>query len=262
MNENNFKYVDTIEAAEDNDLDEIIRMYQVGYDLWRDNENNVCKIAARKGNLEMLVFTYDQDEFLFTEEIANICARYNHVECLNFCRSINISFGSDVVTICAENGSLECLKYCIEKGYSISSYSCIQAVRNNHLEILKYLVDNRAPFDDDAIIDCCWRASVYGYIECFEYCYSKVNDKVKFWTKKYNLSKILFKINFDKKMWRDLLIATDDKLIKIIKNYNKDLILLMDQYKEKISKIIRIMDEEIGNIVSTDVIKYCIEIYF
>ncbi len=256
---NEFKYFDTIEAAEANDFNEVVKMCEAGYDLWRDYENNVCKIAARKGNLDMLVYTYENNEFFFDQEIPKISARYNNVDCLNFCRNLDMGFDDDIITIAAENGSLECLKYLIEKGYRISYDSIVSAARNGQLNTLKYMVENKEPFDELKKTYCCKVSALYGYINTFEYCYSmfSTDEKNNFWKTKYNLNRILPLIDFSKPMWREMLTDTTDR----IKIANEDLVALIKQKKEEIRKTIKILNDELADRISTDVINYCIQQY-
>ncbi len=259
-----FKYKDTIEAAEADDFEEIVKMYEAGFDLWRDYENNVCKIAAKKGNLDMLIYCYDQDDFIFDQELPRICARYNNVDCLNFCRDIDIGFCDHITTIAAENGAMDCLKYLIEKGYSLSIYTAMSAVRNGHLHVLKYLIENRVPIYENTIMIFCKISAMYGYIDCFEYCYSLLSteDKNNFWKKEYYLSRMLPLINFDKPIWREILTTPtniNDSIINEIAN--KDLVELINNKRKEMEKTVEIIDSQIGTKISTDVVKYCIQKY-
>jgi hypothetical protein len=150
----------------------------------------------------------------------------------------------------AENGHLECLKYAHQNGCNWHYSTTLRAALNGHLECLKYAHENGCEWDGYTTMF----AATYGQLDCFKYCFQEWDDPQEFWNLDFALTKIIYKIDLDDKVWR--------RLFDLDLSKYSDLQVKVNDKKKEIEE----MKEESKKILETrlplDIIKYCIQIYF
>jgi hypothetical protein len=146
----------------------------------------------------------------------------------------------------AGNGHLECLKYAHSKGCGWDGFVPVSAAQNGQLECLKYAHENGCKWD--------WITASYaaenGHLECFKYCFEMWNSEQTFWDNKYDLTKLIDKIDLDNSFWR--------KLFKLDLSQNPDLQIKVDKKKKEIEKSKIEVKNVLQNNLALDIIKYCI----
>ena len=84
---------------------------------------NLCSIAAKKGNLECLKNKWYEN---------------GHLDCLKYAHENGCQWNEDICSEVSKNGHLDCLKYAHENGCPWDEDTCNFAAENGNLECLKY----------------------------------------------------------------------------------------------------------------------------
>ena len=129
--------------------------------------------AARKGNLEILKYCFDNGCPYDEEKACRYAAIEGNLDCLRFLFDKvkpSRKAEKEAAGEAACNGCVEILKYFVEeRKISVAAkYDCVgTAVMNGQLDCLKYLVEEaKAPFKDSNFIAC---ARYYEEPECLNY---------------------------------------------------------------------------------------------
>jgi hypothetical protein len=138
------------------------------------NNAEMCKIAARNGNLEMFEWLISNG-CIYSGEVSKEAANYGNLNILewikekgyaldNICGSAawgghleivkwgvenHCKLNCGVISSAATNGHLEIIKWARSQGCGWNSDACAQTVVHNHLDILKWLRLNGCPWDED-----------------------------------------------------------------------------------------------------------------
>ena len=107
----------------------------------------VCKIAAEKGDLEMLKYLHEEAKAPWDSDTAAWAATNGHLHILEYLVERKYDkYSADACSRAAENGHLDCLKYLHETAKAPWNRVAVKrAHENNHPECLQYLLDNDCP---------------------------------------------------------------------------------------------------------------------
>jgi hypothetical protein len=273
-----FKYENCHQAAAAGDLETLKKMYEDGFPLEINNEEGyfiyfTTTVAAENGHLDCLQFAFengcDWDEYTSSNAAAN-----GHLDCLRYIYQNECPWDEDTTAKAAKNGHLDCLKYAFKNGCEWDSDTTTNAAWNGHLDCLKYAHENYCPWDEDTPyraamgghLDCLqyvyengceWDiltpkvAAENGNIECFKYCFERWDENYQtFWNIRYDLDKIIDKIDLDDQVWK--------KLFNIDLRMNYDLQTKVEKKIKEIEEMKKVSKEVLEDILPLDIIEYCI----
>ena len=105
--------------------------------------DTVAAAAAMGGNLQILRYLHSiAPEVIVVQGDGELCcfaAESNHLECLQFLRSVGCFWDSATTWLAAEFGHLECLRYAVENCCPVDVMAYEMAAKNGHLAVLHYL---------------------------------------------------------------------------------------------------------------------------
>jgi len=241
------------------------------------SDENPINEAAKSGDLDLLIRL--RETFEWNEKTFTIAARFGHLNILRYLYENGCPSNWDAGAWITVNGHLECLKYLYEKGYEFNEYHTRNVSSNGHLECLRFLYENGCPISAKSAM----RAVVEGKIECLRFLYGNGCPIENFTVSSaargghfeilqylilnncpYDIKGILIglsyqtsKINFDTCYWlRSFLFphVDSDKMPENLKTFCKEKLYQIELEKET-SK------EQLQNILSLDVVKYCLHNY-
>lgn len=118
-------------------------LYKEGCALTSD----VGRCAIRNGNLKVIKWCYDNKCHLPINSIS-LCAKFGHVDCLEFFHKLGYEWGYECPIFAAYNGNLECLKY-------LSTYQCpwdertiAAAAKTGHFDCMRHAFHNNCPINN------------------------------------------------------------------------------------------------------------------
>ena len=118
-----------------------------------DWDHNTIKIAAYRGNMEMVKYCVANKCPISTWACAQ-AAGNGHLEILKYLREeVNAPWDSRTAARAALNGHLHILEYLVDRKYvEFDEWACVCAAMNGHLDCLKYLHETaKAPWDEEAV---------------------------------------------------------------------------------------------------------------
>jgi len=124
-------------------LDILIWMYENDYLIDTDS----CARAAEFGQLHILKWLRTKD-FDWDINAYRYAARAGHLEILRYMRSVDgdrYIRNESISHYAAERSQLEVLKWLHENGYRWNAQTMKEAVWDDHLDVVKYLHENRCP---------------------------------------------------------------------------------------------------------------------
>lgn len=104
--------------------------------------DDVCEIAAQRGNLEVLKWLHARGHFI-GRTTASIAASGQHYDILEYLLRQNCPWDSDCTTAVATAGNLPLLIWLVINGCNLSKEASAGAARFGHVEVLEYLQTQR-----------------------------------------------------------------------------------------------------------------------
>jgi ankyrin repeat protein len=131
--------------------------------------------AAKKGDLEMMVFLIGDDDIVFMDlvRVLKTAIKYQQMDIIRYLHEHGVSEESDSAGLiyAAECGYLNIVEYFVESGeniHALSEQALIEACIGQHLDIIRYLLDHGADptAGDHRVISA---VCSYDYIAVFKY---------------------------------------------------------------------------------------------
>jgi hypothetical protein len=134
---------------------------------------NICAI---KGNIEILKFLCEEEDFNLKNEVNVLTRNYSiqsgNLECVKYIHlNIGIPLDNDACNISALIGNLDILKYIIEYNKELCSNETIKnCIMKDSIDCLSYLVDEiKYDISELCIKDCFEEIAIVGSLKCLEY---------------------------------------------------------------------------------------------
>jgi len=121
--------------------------------------------AVQGGNIECVRLALDNGFSLLESEVCAIAARNGNLEMLKFLRGNGCPFSEETCADAAEGGHLELLRWARENGCPWDEKTCTGAARGGHLFLLKWVRQNGCPWDEKT----CAGAAGGGYLKILSY---------------------------------------------------------------------------------------------
>ncbi len=166
-------YSSCLEASEDNNLNELIKLHKQGHELKFTNLTN----AVKHDNVEMLDYLL-KNNCPIDQALTIKIAKHNSMQILHYLinnhlisandeNDTQVSWHPDTTDYVVKysKGDLTLLKYYIDNGCPLSDHITLYATEGGYLDCLKYVVEKGAYKHPDTII----YAIKHNQKECFHY---------------------------------------------------------------------------------------------
>jgi Family of unknown function (DUF5763)/Ankyrin repeats (3 copies) len=158
-----FKYETVHKAAENGDLEEVIKMYTNGHKI----NTLTTKAAAKSQSLDLLMYLHSKG-CSFSQEPVIIYTVNGNLECLSYCIESHIDYPWDLFHLAVEHNHIHIVEYLyqlglepIYNGKTLISIAC----QYNHLEMIKVLQAHGNTISNSDFYACC----LYGRLEILKY---------------------------------------------------------------------------------------------
>ncbi len=128
----------------------------------------LCKIAAKEGHLNILMFLHEHDCPWNGSTCAG-AALMGHLDCLKYAHTEGCPWNEFTCSEAAREGHLDCLEYAHEQGCPWDEFTCSDATRGGYLECLKYAHQQGCPWDSNT----CANAALGGYLNILKYAHTE-----------------------------------------------------------------------------------------
>jgi len=140
-------YQTTLEATENNNYDEVVRLHEAGAPWdWK-----VKATAAKLGNLEILQYAHTHGMEYWPPFTTTWAAEGGQLDCLIFARSNGCPWRNTTSELASQNGHLHVVEYLLHNGCPVESPCIAYAAKNGHLSVVKFLVENNITLHPYAI---------------------------------------------------------------------------------------------------------------
>jgi hypothetical protein len=182
---------------------------------------NHCYEAAQAGDLEELKKMHEAN-LEWDELTTSTAALKGHLDCLKYAHENGCLWTAEATQLAARNGHLDCLKYAHKNGCEWNVNTTEFAVMYGHVDCLEYAMHNGCFFDEVIPV----LAASNGDLDCFLCCFLFWKSSQKFWNIKFDLSKLLNKIDLSKPEWKPVLtlnLTKNPSMQTKVNNYLKSL---------------------------------------
>ncbi|KAE9521321.1 hypothetical protein AGLY_018279, partial [Aphis glycines] len=131
---------------------------------FRSFDNVVCKEAACNGQLECLVYLYNNG-CLWDEDTCRAAAYKGHMDMLRYAHENHCPWDENTCRAAAEGGHMDMLRYAHENGCRWDENTCSAAAQKGHMDMLRYAHKNGCPWNEST----CEAAAFYGHMELLRY---------------------------------------------------------------------------------------------
>jgi len=144
----------------------------------KDGDGNVvdqtwfCTEVAKTNKLEFLKWAREVKQCEWDEKTIKVAADKGNLEMLKYCFSNDCPYDEEEsCKQAAAGGHLDCLRFLfdqVEPSRETEEEAAVQAACGGHMDILKYFVEERK-IVDAVKIECVANAALYGQLDCLKY---------------------------------------------------------------------------------------------
>jgi len=156
----------------------------------KDTKGNVidqalfCGGVAATNKLEFLKWAREVKQCEWDEVTIKVAAFKGNLEMLKYCISNGCPCDKkESYTLAAIGGHLDCVRFLFGKvkpSRGTEREAALQAAAYGHLDILKYFVEERK-ISDDLKLDCVGNATTYGRLDCLKYLVEEAKVPLNDW---------------------------------------------------------------------------------
>ncbi len=162
-------------------------------------EFNHCTNAAKYGDLEYFIYSYQNGNCPWNEKTTAMAARYGHLVCLEYAHTRGCSWDERTCSYAVSGGHLDCLQYAIKNKCPWNKEECLEiAIEKNITLIINFIEnekknemqdemqDEEIPVDSMIHLNCeiclsnkkCVAYNPCGHVSCWS-CYKKLEKEKK-----------------------------------------------------------------------------------
>lgn len=170
----NFKYETCMDAASENDFEELKKMHQSGCSLFKTRNGwssiSVSEMSIYRNNFEM--FKYAISNGCKTFRIYEVAGKKGYLEFIKYAYENGVEWGdypSVILNNIVQNGHVDCLKYVLSHG--LQPYENISADAR-HIKMLQYIHEHVQPMTSEVTTN----TSCYDLLDCLKYAHENGVD--------------------------------------------------------------------------------------